>query len=87
MSSSLSMRVRVLFLTEVKIRIDAMPRSDVDVHATRNRHLRVCALRELDAEEVVPQVEVGVNPMKVYSVTKIAICKIPEGVRLCSSRP
>jgi hypothetical protein len=47
---------------EVEIRIGAMPRLDVDVHATQNCCFHVCALREPDAKEVVPQVEVGVKP-------------------------
>jgi hypothetical protein len=38
-----------------------MPRLEVDLHATQNCRFHVCALRELDAKEVVPQVEVGVN--------------------------
>jgi hypothetical protein len=41
-----------------------MPILDVNVHSTLNRHFRIRALREPDAKEVVPQVEVGVNPYK-----------------------
>jgi hypothetical protein len=50
---------------EVEIGIDAMPRLDVDDHASQNRRFHVQALREPDANEVVPQVEMGgrgVNP-------------------------
>jgi hypothetical protein len=35
---------------------------DMDGHASQNRCFHVRALREPDAKEVVPQVEMGVNP-------------------------
>jgi hypothetical protein len=37
-------------------------RIDIDVHATQNHHFRVRALWESDAQEVVPQIEVAINP-------------------------
>jgi hypothetical protein len=47
---------------KVKIRINAMPRLHIDVHATQNCCFQVRALQEPDVKEVVPQVKVGVNP-------------------------
>jgi hypothetical protein len=47
---------------EVEIRIDTMPRLDIDAHATQNHRFHLQALREPDVKEVVSQVEVGVNP-------------------------
>jgi hypothetical protein len=44
---------------ENKVRIDAMPGLDIDVHATKNRRFHIRALREPDTKEVVPQVKVG----------------------------
>jgi hypothetical protein len=39
-----------------------MPRSDIDVHATQNYCFRAQALQELGAKEVIPQIEVRLNP-------------------------
>jgi hypothetical protein len=39
-----------------------MPRLDMNVHTTQNHRFRVRTLREPNVKEVVPHVEVGVNP-------------------------
>jgi hypothetical protein len=46
----------------VKIMIDAMPRLGVDNYVPRNCLFHVRALQTLDVEEVVPHIEMGVNP-------------------------
>jgi hypothetical protein len=72
---------------EVEKGINAMPGLDMDVHATQNRYFHPQAPWEMDVKEVVPQVKVGSIPMKAsHRVTKVVICKIPEGVRWCSCR-
>jgi hypothetical protein len=46
----------------VEAGIDSMPISDVDDHATQNHHFRAWAWQEPGAKEVVPQIEVELNP-------------------------
>jgi hypothetical protein len=40
-----------------------MPRSDKEVHTTQNRRFRARALHESGAKEVVPQIEVVLDPL------------------------
>jgi hypothetical protein len=47
---------------EVEVGINSMPRSDKEVHTTQNRHFRARALHESGAKEVVPQIEVVLDP-------------------------
>jgi hypothetical protein len=47
---------------EAKVGINYRPRSDKDVHIAQSRHLRTRALLSPGTKEVVPQIEVGLNP-------------------------
>jgi hypothetical protein len=47
---------------EVEVRIDSMPRFDIDVHATQNYRFDACVRQEPGAKEVHPQIKVGLNP-------------------------
>jgi hypothetical protein len=47
---------------EVEVGIDSMPRSNIGDHATQNHYFGTPVLREPGAKEVVPQIEVGLNP-------------------------
>jgi hypothetical protein len=47
---------------EVKVGIDSVPRFDVDIHATQNHRFRARSLQEPGEKEVVPQIEVRLNP-------------------------
>jgi hypothetical protein len=47
---------------EVEVGINSMPRFDIDVHAAQNRCFHARALREPDANKVIPQIKVRINP-------------------------
>jgi hypothetical protein len=47
---------------KAKVRINSWPGLDKDVHAAPHHYFRVRALSQPGAKEIVPQIEMGLNP-------------------------
>jgi hypothetical protein len=73
---------------EVEVRIDTMPRLDMDDHATQNSRFHIRALWEPDVKEVVPKVEVGINShVGLTQSHKGCDMQDPRGGQMVHSRP